>query len=238
MKKLVKKALSLTLVLCLLIVLGTTGIATFSAEDQIPWSEKISEVLWATMDAAAGNENISVCLWYVDIDQKSVDAEVKKQTGLTVDTLNIGIPMPDTTVLDLLMQEAEAQNTKVQSSQLHKDMRSYMERTSQQRTAGKASADQYVLTHRAISREKYIAKSDKTLATIGLSSEKVTFGSQYAPMIIVEMTKEDIVTAAKQAQVVSINLHVDSNISNESSTEANTTDNPDWEQYKKRYFIR
>lgn len=83
-------------------------------------------------------------------------------------------------------------------------MQMYMERTEKQRENERKRTDEYIMTRRDISRTKYNEKSADFILDIGLSNEKLVYESQYAPMVIFELSSNEIMKTSALASVEKI----------------------------------
>ncbi|MFR9301385.1 hypothetical protein [Emergencia timonensis] len=110
---------------------------------------------------------------------KQVDKQVEKQTGLTEDNIAVDFEMPGITLLSNLQNE-------IPDSQ--ENMKAYLERTAVVRELEKQKTELYISKRRDISRNKYNKMSSDLLNKI--QAGNIRFKSNYAPAIIVEMSKK------------------------------------------------
>lgn len=246
MKQVLKKVLSL---LSVLFLVGIPCISRAAADNEssvssISWENKISEALRAALNEAEDNDKIPVSLWYHDIDQEAVDTAVLNQTGLTRETIGAGIPSPDPSVLQALSREAAEQNTTEQQNQLRLDMVDYMQHTSAKRVLERQRADRYLMQRRAVSRAAYTKANTSARMILDIAVTDVIFESQYAPMLIAEMTKADILAAARHDEIESFDIYISESASIEMPSEVdilegnnNTPENPDWNRLREEMSL-
>lgn len=153
---------------------------------------------------ADGAETVEVYVWLNDIDQKQVDAIVEQKTGLRADNLAV---IDENISNDLAARiVSEADNDKL-TDETEKLLQDYLDRTAAQRTQERERTDLYTATRRAEAKAKYNQKSASFLAKNSISNEKVIFNSNYAPMLILELTKQEVKSIAARADVESVTLH-------------------------------
>ncbi len=87
-----------------------------------------------------------------------------------------------------------------------KKANAYLEATKAVRNKEKELTDTYILSKRSISAEKYKAKSSKLINDFSINKENILFSSQYAPMIMAELTKEEIAKLEKDEHIDEISL--------------------------------
>lgn len=170
----------------------------------------ISEDLAVVMEECENDEKIKVYLWYKDIDQDEVDVLATKETGLTPEKCEVIEEFPTTELISSLRNgEANAQA----------QMEAYMERTKPSREAERERTNRYIKTRREISNEKYSQKSKNIRNALSIDDNDNVFSSEFAPMIIAEMTKEEIEIASKNLNVEEISLYYEEVTENPSATE-------------------
>lgn len=155
---------------------------------------------------ADGAETVEVYVWLNDIDQKQVDAIVEQKTGLRADNLAV----IDENISDVLAARivSEADNDKL-TDETEKLLQAYLDRTAAQRTQEREHTDLYTATRRAEAKAKYNEKSATFLTKNAISNEKVIFNSNYAPMLILELTKQEVKSIAARADVESVGLYIE-----------------------------
>jgi len=188
--------------LVLAICLCTGGFSIGARVGAAPFS-KITPRLAAELEKKAGDDIIPVYLWYEDIDQKAVDAEVFDRTGLTRENVDTNLAMPDQEVLKAMLSENRDEAEKDPAAHA---VRAYMESSKEGRLAEQAMVDELIMTRRNVSTERYAEKSAKALEALSISSESLGFVSRYAPMVIANLTKLEIERAAKVDMVTQLSL--------------------------------
>ena len=206
-----KIMLSMFMVLMLII----TSIAPAFAINAVSTNQAvIGEDLIKVMENSDDDEKIKVYLWYKDIDQDEVDALTTRATGLTPESCAVIEEFPSAEMISSLKNgEADAQ---VQ-------MEAYIERTKPARDAERQRTERYSKKHREISNEMYNQKSRNIRNALSISDNDTEFSSQFAPLIIAEMTKSEIELAANNINIEEINLFVEEEMVEESIESAITT---------------
>ena len=202
MNKNIKKLIGIFL--AFLIFGVPVGMSAENIEEILNPEDKISEDLYQEFDrleaegANLEKEKIPVWVWYKDIDQKEVDREVKEQTGLTQENLEVPFEMPSLSLINDLQSE------KIGSQ---KQMQKYLERTKVARELENQRTDEYIIKRREISSKKYKKMSEKFIKDDLKNSHDVIFKSQYAPTIIAELTQKQILMLSKNIDIVTIDLY-------------------------------
>ena len=199
-----KKCLSICLAL-LLCALPVSIYATGeTAQPAAPAEQKISDTLYeefARLEAQGKNmaeEKISVWVWYKDVNQTQVDNITKARTGLTVENAAVDYAMPSPALLNSLQNEEPGSQAQMQA---------YLAATAQARALETQRADTLIMTRREVAREQYNTKSAAIIEETNLDEDDIIFKSQYAPMIIAEMTKSEIVASAKNEHIKKIEVY-------------------------------
>lgn len=172
---------------------------------------KIDPVLLEKMETASPDEKIPVAIWYTDIDQEKVDKLTVDKVGYTQNDIALTYEMPSTELINNLEKgEEDAVG----------EMKAYLNRTEKVRENERKRTNEYIMTRREFSRVKYNEKSAKIIKDISLEEKDITFKSQYAPMIIAELTSTQISDYCKNSKVESVYYHTDETVvqSNESET--------------------
>lgn len=196
---------TISLILAVMLCSAPVGInAVAEQKDTVPPKDKISNSLYqefTELEQSGVNmqtEKIPVWIWYQDIDQKQVDKQVEKQTGLTEDNIAVDFEMPGITLLSNLQNE-------IPDSQ--ENMKAYLERTAVVRELEKQKTELYISKRRDISRNKYNKMSSDLLNKI--QAGNIRFKSNYAPAIIVEMSKKEVAAAAQLKEIERIALYTE-----------------------------
>ncbi len=180
-----KMICSITSVLMAVLLIALSVSAPIGALDTLTASneDKIDSVLKEKMAEASENEKIPVAIWYSDVDQDNIDKITAQKVGFTQDDVAVAYEMPSTELLASLEKE-EAGATD--------EMQAYLKRTESLRKLERERTDEYIMTRREFSRSKYNEKSAKLIKDVNIKNEDITFQSQYAPMILAELTALEI----------------------------------------------
>lgn len=219
MKKQFVKLISLFSVLVLLCCPVLHSFASaLSATAEVVSAKVDPEVMAAFADGA---ETVEVYVWLNDIDQKQVDAIVEQKTGLRADNLAV----IDENISDELAARivSEADNDKL-TDETENLLQAYLDRTAVQRTQERERTDLYTATRRAEAKAKYNQKSASFLSKNAINSEKVIFNSNYAPMLILELTKQEVKTIATRPDVKKVTIYKELLIKDFGSIESNFED--------------
>ena len=188
--KVMKKCLSICLALLLCALPVSIYAAGETAQPAAPAEQKISDTLYeefARLEAQGKNmaeEKIPVWVWYKDVNQTQVDNITKARTGLTVENAAVDYAMPSPALLNSLQNEEPGSQAQMQA---------YLAATAQARALEAQRADTLIMTRREVAREQYNTKSAAIIEETNLDEDDIIFKSQYAPMIIAEMTQEELV---------------------------------------------
>ena len=207
MKKQFVKLISLFSVFVLLCCPVLHSFASaLSATAEVVSAKIDPEVMAAFADGA---ETVKVYVWLNDIDQKQVDAIVEQKTGLRADNLAV----IDENISDVLAARivSESDNDKL-TDETEQLLQAYLDRTAVQRTQERERTDLYTATRRAEAKAKYNEKSAAFLTKNAISSEKVIFNSNYAPMLILELTKQEVKALAARADVESVSIYIEETV--------------------------
>ncbi len=156
---------------------------------------KIDPILLEKMETASPDEKIPVAIWYTDIDQNNVDALTVDKVGFTQDDIAITYEMPSTKLIaDLEKGEDEAID----------EMQYYLKRTEPKREKERQRTNEYIMTRREFSRVKYKDKSAEVIKKILIDEKDIIFKSQYAPMIVANITAKEIKEYCRNKDITSI----------------------------------
>ncbi len=168
------KVLSLILVFTLLFSIPCNLV---SAESMASDSSKITEKLAEALENGEKEELIPVDVWFKGVDEAEIESEVKAVTGYNKESL---------------AKESLEQAAKING---------YMTTAKQSK-----KYDAYILAEREISKAKQNIAHEKFLKTVDLEGleSKIIFKSQYAPMISMDLTKNEIEKLSQDSRVLSI----------------------------------
>lgn len=157
--------------------------------------DKIDPVLKEKMETASPDEKIPVAIWYTDVDQKEIDKMTAQKVGYSKDDVAVDYEMPSQELLSDLKADEEGADAELQA---------YMARTEQQREKEHKRTDDYIMTRREFSRAMYNEKSASIINDLNINEEEIVFNSQYAPMIIAELTVAEISLFSKKLSVTDL----------------------------------
>lgn len=213
MKKM-KKLLSIILVVTLLSISTIPAYAYVDDLDIDP-EQKCSETVVEFLHSSNGSElsestelvapideeeRLSVYVWYKDIDQNEVDAQTKEVTGLTPENCGKIAPLSMSAI-------SKSINFSGSNEEILAD---YIEATAESREVERDCIETYIMARRQIASEFYQEKSDTIVNTINVRDEHICFKSIYAPMVIADLTAEEIERAANSKEVEIIGYYDES----------------------------
>lgn len=118
-----------------------------------------------------------------------------QKVGYSKDDVAVDYEMPSQELLSDL---------KVGKDDADYELQAYMARTEKQRENERKRTDDYIMTRREFSRAKYNEKSASVIKDIAINEEDISFKSQYAPMIVTELTAEQIINISNNIEVETI----------------------------------
>ncbi|MBE6825012.1 MAG: hypothetical protein E7513_06670 [Ruminococcaceae bacterium] len=190
-----KVILSVIMVLIIICVSVVTGFATV-----VEYKTKVivDDELAVIVNESKEEDKIPVVVWYKDVSQTKIDAQVKENTGLTVDTLSEKMSMPDASLLNDIKSNEET---------AEKRMYDYLEKTKSIRDKERENTEIFVQERRKLSRQAYTEKSEQILVTARISDSDIIFSSKYAPMIICDIKVSQIKELEKDTRIESISYY-------------------------------
>lgn len=192
--KAIYSLVSMTLAIIMIVLPVATPI---SAVDFVSASKqtKIDPLLREKMAEASADEKIPVAIWYTDVDQTQIDSLTKDRVGFDAESVALDYEMPSLVTMNSA-KEGDAQATA--------ELQDYFQRTERQREIEKQRTDEYVMTRREISRDKYNEKSARVIKEAEIPQKSIGFSSQYAPMIIAELTVAEITEISANSNVEAV----------------------------------
>ena len=177
------------ILLSLTLPIGALSLSAANSQD------KIDATLKEKMATASPDEKIPVAIWYEDVDQNKIDTLTAKEVGFSEEEIDVDYEMPSTELLtSLKAEEAGAVD----------EMQAYLQRTERQREKERKRTDEYIMTRREFSREKYNEKSAKVMSGICISDDNVEYRSKYSPLIMAYCTSSEITAIAENNNVETI----------------------------------
>ena len=177
------------------------------AENENSWKNKIDEKIYE--EAEDKGSIIPVYIWLTDVDHEEVIFETEK---------TLGYGEEDLAVVDEYISEdlavAISNLSEKEDSTVKDELQQYMKKTEKKRKAEKEKTDKYISEKRNNYRDKYNKKSKDFLEKAKISDDEIIFRSQYAPMIIAELTLKQIEKVAKYESIMSISFYDDKDVEN------------------------
>ena len=192
--KMICSLVSMTLAIIMVVLPVATPISAVdftSASKQT----KIDPLLREKMAEASADEKIPVAIWYTDVDQTQIDSLTKDRVGFDAESVALDYEMPSLVTMNSA-KEGDAQATA--------ELQDYFQRTERQREIEKQRTDEYVMTRREISRDKYNEKSARVIKEAEIPQKSIGFTSQYAPMIIAKLTVAEITEISANSNVEAV----------------------------------
>lgn len=193
-----KKRLSLILIILILTSCLIVPISV-NAEMEYRPDAKIDVALQKRMQNAVDGEKIPVYVWYTDIDQESVEIEVEKEYGLSLENIVIDYEMPSSDLITAYKNGEE--NAKI-------EITNYFERTKDIREKEKELTDEYILSRRSVARTKYSQKSGEITSNFKIDESDILFRSSYAPAIVANLTVDEIEELKNDSRIEEIGLYI------------------------------
>lgn len=196
MKKIVRSLISVILAF----VICFSSIIISMAENKVHWKDKIDENIYA--EAAEKDVVIPVYIWLTDVDHEEVIAETENTLGYGEADLEVVDEDISEELAAAICSLSEKEDDSVAD-----ELQEYMQKTEKKRKAEKEKTDKYISEKRNNYKEKYNKKSKDFLEKAKISEDDIIFRSQYAPMIIAELTIKQIEKVAKSDEVTDISLY-------------------------------
>ncbi|MBR1481614.1 MAG: S8 family serine peptidase [Ruminococcus sp.] len=193
MEKNIKDWISCFLVISMLIF---SSITVFALSDTtIPNSNNVIDnnllsIIHESTGEFSEHDLIPVWIWYQDINHNEVNQCVERLTGLTSENCSV--------------VELSESGVEITPENIKDNIETLVENTKQQRLEENARVDRYINTHRAVSRELYSEKANQILNKLDLQPDCIHFVSQYTPVIIAKLTKDEIIKIASYDEIKQI----------------------------------
>lgn len=195
-----KKIYAITLLTVLLLALC---LPLNTAADN--WEEKVTPQLMERLETADNNEIITVYVWMMDIDWDQVEEKINTDTGYNMNNIKQNFKSID----------KRAFNIDPNTSEFNKIATDHKKITAEARTKEKIAVDTYIATKRSYSKEIHTKLNEENIKSLGIDKAKVSFSSQYSPMIIAELTVSEIYKLAASTRVSRLDLFYDAVLENE-----------------------
>lgn len=192
MSGIMKKIISVILIV--LIVCLSCGIvyALPNTDVKIKITDKLSDKVELQKETMT-KELIPVYIWYNDIDQNKVDMLTENATGLTKDNCSI--------IDTVLSHNVNTMSTNTFSVLEKSDLDGFISLSEKSREEEQIAVEEYIVTHREIAKNEYNKKSDTLLKKFDLDTNNISFVSNYAPLIIANLTVDEIETISNDPTV-------------------------------------
>ena len=217
------KLLSLFLVLTLCMSMFSFTSNTVFAQDT--QQSKISPELQKVLDELENDDLVSICIWIEDIDYEQVESITLLNTGFSEKTLlensyeiyksldnNAIQNVVENAALEEDFEKKEASDStldKITSDSDYLDiLKGFYETNYEAIEELSKNVDIYISEKRAIARNEY-NKQNKGFVEEYLKDAKITFLSQYAPMIIGETSKQNVLDLDNVELVESISVYTE-----------------------------
>lgn len=181
------------------VILSGMNLVSF-AESENSWKNKIDEEIYEKITDK--DTKVPVYIWLTDVEHEEVIAETEETLGYGEEDLAV-IDEDFSDELAISVSNLSETDDESVSDELAK----YLKKTEKQRKAEKEKTDKYIEKKREKYRDKYNKKSKDFLDKAKISDEDIIFRSQYAPMIIAELTEKQIKKVAKADEVSEINFY-------------------------------
>lgn len=190
---------SIAVFLCIILTLSLAVNA--AAENTNSWKNKIDEKIYE--EANKKSDKIPVYIWITDVNHDEVIEKTESE---------LGYGEADLAVIDENMSEELAADIATLSENptdktVKEEIRAYMNKTKNKRAKEKEKTEKYIGEKRKNYKEEYNKNSKSFLEKAKINDEDIVFTSQYAPMIIAELTIKQIEKLTKTDNVKEISYY-------------------------------
>lgn len=158
-------------------------------------ADKISPALQTAMNEAASGEKVPVYIWTEDVNHADVEQQVQASTQLSMSAIQIQQPKPE---IDLASVSDPIE--------FEQKMGLCVAQTETVREQKRAMTDAEVEARREAYVSEYSAQNTKSLRRLNVQDEDILFQSQYSPMVVVNMSRDEIARASQNSAVTSMGL--------------------------------
>ncbi|MCL2400442.1 MAG: S8/S53 family peptidase [Defluviitaleaceae bacterium] len=223
MSRIIKKTTALILAV-VLTVLGFSPSTVSAQEFIMPYEpllhSNITAELLAYMSDMQGDDTVKVHVWITDVDFQAVEQEVFQAIGFSEESLMIESDSLFSPLHDLhneLFVEFSENYLNEDFDEIEVVLE-FFENTIEERAMLAESIDFYISIKREIASEHYYIQNTMFAAQY-LSSSDIYFQSKFSPMMIVELTVNEILELSKQHDVELISLYVNDYFASDFSTD-------------------
>ena len=194
--------ISMILVLAILTVsippVLAESVSNLDENEPVSAENKISDILKEKMEEADEDEKIPVWIWYEDIDQDNVDRITESRAGYTAEECDV--------ITESFPQDDFKGLIKDSSDSLYR-MKDYLSRTASARNIEEELTENYISIRRKVSTEKYKEKSNCLVSNLQICRKDILFSSEFAPMIIAQLSSQEIIEIATSPDIESVSLY-------------------------------
>lgn len=177
---------------------------------------KMSPMLLEKMEKVSTNEKVPMYIELGNIDLDIVESKVDKQTGMSMEELE--------TLESNLLDSEELQNAS--GDEIDSLLPEYFSKTKKDRKYVQGLVNQRIAAKRKISKQMYQENNEKRIKELGINKNELEFVSSYSPIIVGEMTEDEVEEIIVSSNVVNIDycadIQVTTDLANSVSTTANT----------------
>lgn len=175
-----KKMLSMLLIGCMFLM-AFSVCALDNYDDDV---EKMTQELKEVLETNDENAIVPVYIWYEDIQYSEIDNLVDTTVGIIESALIDNEPIPYDSIRDIF---EKSRGSEVGEA-CEKQIREILNDTDNNNTYEKIITEASIMTERLLARMAYNEKAAVVLYNLGIVEEQIIFKSQYAPMIIANVT--------------------------------------------------
>lgn len=199
-KKIVSVALTVGMVTNLCIPYSVMAAGDYKEVTDEP---VISDAVLKEMES--GKSEIPVIIWRNSVSDKDIEGQVKEKIGFTINDLEEKYDLPSPELINELSKAAQGDAKEY----LEVLMKSHMELTAASRKKENENTDLYLKTRRSIVSEMYSEKTQEFIEKTEIENESVLFSSNYAPMMICNLTPAEIKFVSENDDVEEIELYTE-----------------------------
>lgn len=210
----VKKSKVLCSILSIIFCLSIFGLPSSLVSASEVNKTKISLELHEVLKSTTNDKVIPVYIWFDDINYDEIEHKTIQKLGYSKDDL---LEASDEIYKSLIEKNDTAKTSDIENTNSNRftedntiisTLQEHYEKNKEEILKLSNDVDAYTATKRAFSREAYNNLNQKFI-TENLEDAKLDFVSQYAPMIICEITKEEILALNDVEEVTSISLYTE-----------------------------
>ncbi|MDO5148629.1 MAG: S8 family serine peptidase [Oscillospiraceae bacterium] len=153
----------------------------------------------------SGKSEIPVIIWRNSVSDKDIEGQVKEKIGFTINDLEEKYDLPSPELINELSKAAQGDAKEY----LEVLMKSHMDLTASSRKKENEKTELYLKTRRSIVSEIYSEKTQEFIEKTEIDNKSVLFSSNYAPMMICNLTPAEIKLVSENDDVEEIELYTD-----------------------------